>query len=165
VKLFLSLISGYVFVGAWLSLAPDVVPPPAPPPMAGPAMPQACATTTPVLYYTRTLRGVPVRTPDGMPLGVMADLVLDPADARILMVIVVARGRLDIGGRFMALPWGLVEPVADGTALVVSLTPAPLRFPPDEEGLEAASPPTLGPSPSDSSGGAGCQNFSFSPSP
>ena len=139
-KLLISLISGCVFVGAWLSLAPNFVPPPARRPMTAPAMPLARAMTTPVLYYARPLRGVPVWTSDGTPLGVMDDLVFDPTDAHILMLIVVAGGRFGLGGRFMALPWGLVQPVADGTALVVHLAPAPLHFPPNEEGLEAASP-------------------------
>ena len=123
-KLLISLISGCVFVGAWLSLAPNFVPPPARRPMTAPAMPLARAMTTPVLYYARPLRGVPVWTSDGTPLGVIDDLVFDPTDAHILMVIVVA------GGRFTALPWGLVQPVADGTSLVVHLSPAPLHFPP-----------------------------------
>jgi sporulation protein YlmC with PRC-barrel domain len=142
VKLLISLISGCVFVGALLSLAPDFVPLPARRPMTAPAMPLARATTTPVLNYARTLWGVPVRTSDGISLGVVDDLVFDPTDAHILMIIVVAGGRFGLGGRFMALPWGLVQPVADGTALVVHLAPAPLPFSPDEEGLEATSPNT-----------------------
>ena len=55
------------------------------------------------------------------------------------MVIVVAGGRFGLGGRFIALPWGLVQPVEDGTALIMHLPQAPLRFPPTEEGLEEAS--------------------------
>ena len=137
-KQLVSLISRCVFVGALLILAPDHVPPPAHTPMTAPAPPSTRARTTPMLY-THTLRGASVRTPDGISLGVLGDLVLDPADARIVMVIVVAGGRFGLGGRFIALPWGLVQPVEDETALIMLLPLAPLRFPRTEEGLEEAS--------------------------
>jgi hypothetical protein len=92
-KQLVSLISRCVFVGALLILAPDHVPPPAHTPMTAPAPPSTRARTTPMLY-THTLRGASVRTPDGISLGVLDDLVLDPADALIVMVIVVAAGGL-----------------------------------------------------------------------
>jgi sporulation protein YlmC with PRC-barrel domain len=138
-KLLVSLISGCVLVGGLLSLARNPVRPQPLTPMTAPATPLTRVTTRPMLY-ARALQGVPVRTPDGMQLGTLDDLVLDPTDARIIMVIVVAGGRFGFGGRFIALPWGLVQPVADGTALVVTLVPTSLHPPPDQEGLEAVFP-------------------------
>jgi sporulation protein YlmC with PRC-barrel domain len=140
VKLLIPLISGCVFVGALLYIAPEFVPPPARRPATAPAMTLAGASTTPELSYTRTLLGVPVRTSDGIPLGIISDFVFDPTDAHIHMVIVVAGRWYGLGGRFLALPWGLVQPAADGTALVVHLAPAPLHGPLNEERLEAISP-------------------------
>ena len=55
------------------------------------------------------LRGAPVSTQDGISLGVLDDLVFDPTDGRILMVIVVAGGRFGLGGRFTALPWSMIQ--------------------------------------------------------
>jgi sporulation protein YlmC with PRC-barrel domain len=138
-KQLVSLIGGCVLVAGLLSLRPDRVLPPPPAPTIAPATPLTRATTTAVLY-SRALRGMPVMTPDGTQLGTLADLVLDPVDARIVMVIVAAGGRFGLGGRFTALPWGLVRPAADGTAFVVALAPALPHSPPDQEGVEAAFP-------------------------
>jgi sporulation protein YlmC with PRC-barrel domain len=138
-KLFLSLICGCVLVGGLLSLVPDHTALSQQAPKPSHATLLAGATATPMLYL-RTLQGMPVRAPDGMPFGTLADLVLDPTDGRIVMVIVVAGGRFGFGGRFIALPWSLVQPVADGTALVVALAPAPLHSPLNEDGPEAIFP-------------------------
>ena len=139
-KLFLSLISGCVFAGALLYVAPDFVLLPARRPTTTPAMTLSGPSTAPELSSARPLLGVPVRTSDGIPLGIVSDFVFDPTDAHIHMVIVVAGRWYGLGGRFLALPWGLVQPAADGTALVVRLTPAPLHELLNEEGLEAISP-------------------------
>lgn len=137
-KLVVSLLGSCVFVAGLLILAPEHVPFPVHTPMTAPAPPLARTRITPVLY-AHTLRGAPVRTPAGISLGVLDDLVFDPTDGRILMVIVVAGGRFGLSGRFMALPWSLVQPAANGTAFVMDLTPAALQFSPTEEGLEEVS--------------------------
>jgi sporulation protein YlmC with PRC-barrel domain len=133
-KLVVSLLGSCVFVAGLLILAPEHVPFP----VHTPAPPLARTRITPVLYAD-TLRGAPVRTPAGISLGVLDDLVFDPTDGRILMVIVVAGGRFGLSGRFMALPWSLVQPEANGTAFVMDLTPAALHFSPTEEGLKEVS--------------------------
>ena len=91
------------------------------------------------MLYTHTLRGAPVQTPAGVSLGVLDDLVFDPTDGRILMGIVVAGGRFGLSGRYMALPWSLVQPTANGTAFVMAPTPAALHFPPTAKGPEEVS--------------------------
>ena len=108
--------------------------------MAAHTTPLARVTTTPMLY-PRTLKGLAVRTTDGIALGRVEDLALDPADARIAMVIVVTGGWFGLGSRFIALPWSLVQPAADGTALIVASAPAPLHPPPNQERLEEMIPP------------------------
>ncbi len=88
------------------------------------------------MAYVHALRGAPVSTPDGIPLGVLDDLVFDPTDGRILMAIVVAGGRFGLSGRFMALPWALIQPAPNGTAFIVPRPPAARHFAPTQEGLE-----------------------------
>jgi sporulation protein YlmC with PRC-barrel domain len=83
----------------------------------------------PSIVATRTLLGVPITTVDGVQLGKLDDVLLDPTEGRITMVIVAAGGRLGLGGRFMALPWPMLRPAADGTALVITLWPAPPQHP------------------------------------
>ena len=133
-KLLVPLISGYILVEGILSLSPSPVwllehPP------AAQTEPLARVMTSPVLY-PRTLKGLTVKTPDGMLLGRVEDLALDPTDDRIAMVIVVAGGWFGIGSRFIALPWSLVQPAADGTALVVASAPIPHHTPPHWERSE-----------------------------
>jgi sporulation protein YlmC with PRC-barrel domain len=137
-RLVVSLLGSCVFVAGLLILASEHVPFPVHTPMTAPAPPLARARITPMLY-AHTLRGAPVRTPEGILLGVLDDLVFDPTDGRILMAIVVAGRRFGLSGRFMALPWSLVQPAANGTAFVMALTPAALHFSPTEEGLEEVS--------------------------
>jgi sporulation protein YlmC with PRC-barrel domain len=93
------------------------------------------------MLSTRALLGMPVTTQDGTHLGSLDDLVLDATDAQIALVIVAASGRLGFGGRFMALPWGMVRPAADGRALVVTLGPALPHAPLYPEGPDAITPP------------------------
>ena len=135
-KLVVSLFSSSVFVAGLLILAPEHVPFAVHTSLTVPVRPLARARITPVLY-THTLRGTPVSTEDGISLGVLDDLVFDPTDGRILMVIVVASGRFGLSARFIALPWSLIQPVPNGPAFVVVPRPrAALRFSPTREGLE-----------------------------
>ena len=91
-KLVVSLFGSCVFVAGLLILAPEHVPFAVHTPITAPVPPLAHARITPVLY-AHTLRGSPVSTQDGISLGVLDDLVFDPTNGRILMVIVVAGGR------------------------------------------------------------------------
>jgi sporulation protein YlmC with PRC-barrel domain len=137
-KLVVSLLGSCVFVAGLLILASEHVPFPVNTPITAPAPPPARARITPVLY-AHALRGAPVTTPDGISLGVVDDLVFDPTDGRIVMVIVVAGGRFSLSGRFMALPWSLVQPAANSTTFVLVLIPAAPHFSPSEEGLAEVS--------------------------
>ena len=118
------IISVCALVGALLLLATNHATPPSPTPTTPSVTPLERTMTTPMLS-TRALLGVPVTTLDGTRLGLLDDVVLDPTDAHIALVIVAAGGWLGLGGRFMALPWGMVRPAADGRGLVVTLAPAP----------------------------------------
>ena len=138
-KLLVPLISGYILLEGMLPLPLNPGRLPTYSSMIAQAAPTARATTTPVLY-SRTLKGLPVKTPDGISLGRVEDLALDPADAHIVMVIVVAGGWFGLGSRFIALPWSLVQPAADGTALVVASAPTPPHSPPSQESLKALVP-------------------------
>jgi sporulation protein YlmC with PRC-barrel domain len=137
-KLVMSLLGSCVFVAGLLLLAPEHVPFPVHTPITAPAPPLAQTRITPVLY-AHALLGAPVRTPDGLSLGVVNDLVFDPKDGRIFMVIIVAGGRFSLSGRFIALPWSLVQPAANDTAFGMVLIPATLHFSPRDEGLAEVS--------------------------
>jgi hypothetical protein len=69
--------------------------------------------------------GVPITTADGAQLGQLDDVLIDPTEGRITMVIVAAGGRFGLGGRFIVLPWTMLRPATDGTALVIALWPVP----------------------------------------
>jgi len=134
-KLVVSLFSSCVFVAGLFILAPEHVPFAVHTPITTPVPPLAHARITSVMY-AHALRGAPVSTEEGISLGVLDDLVFDPTDGRILMIIVVARGRFGLSGRFIALPWSLIQPAPNGTAFIVPRPPATLHFAPTEEGVE-----------------------------
>jgi sporulation protein YlmC with PRC-barrel domain len=94
----------------------------------------------PSILATRTLLGVPITTADGVQLGKLDDVLVDPTEGRITMVIVAAGGRLGLGSRFMALPWPMLRPAADGTALVIALRPVLPQHPPPSEVPEDVPP-------------------------
>jgi sporulation protein YlmC with PRC-barrel domain len=75
------------------------------------------------------LLGIPVTTADGAQFGQLDDVLIDLAEGRITMVIVAAGRRFGLGGRFMVLPWTMLRPAADGTALVIALWPVPSQHP------------------------------------
>jgi sporulation protein YlmC with PRC-barrel domain len=133
------MISVCALVAALFLLGTHHVTPPPPISTTVPATPLEQATTTPMLS-TRALLGMPVTTQDGTRLGSLDDLVLDATDDHIVLVIVAASGWLGLGGRFMALPWGMVRPAADGRALVITLGPALPRAPLHREGPDVIAP-------------------------
>jgi hypothetical protein len=73
-------------------------------------------------------------------LGHLDDVLIDPTEGQITMAIVAAGGRFGLGGRFMALPWPMLRPAADGTALVIALGPVPPQHPPSQEAPEDVPP-------------------------
>jgi sporulation protein YlmC with PRC-barrel domain len=72
---------------------------------------------------TRTLLGVPVTTADGVQLGQLSDVLIDPTEGRVVMGIVAAGGWFGLGTRFTALPWPMLRPVMNGMSVVVVLGP------------------------------------------
>jgi hypothetical protein len=94
----------------------------------------------PLIVATRVPLGTPVTSADGAHLGRLDDVLIDPTESQITMAIVAAGGRFGLGGRFMALPWPLLRPAADGTALVIALGPAPPQHFPPQEAPEDVSP-------------------------
>jgi hypothetical protein len=84
----------------------------------------------PSILATHALLGRPITTADGAQLGHLDDVLIDPTEGQITMAIVAAGGRFGLGGRFMALPWPMLRPAADGTALVIALGSVPPEHPP-----------------------------------
>jgi sporulation protein YlmC with PRC-barrel domain len=85
---------------------------------------------SPSIIAPRALLGVPVTTADGAQLGHLDDVLIDPTEGRLTMAIVATGGRFGLGGRFVALPWPMLRPAADGTALVIALESIPPQCPP-----------------------------------
>ena len=142
-----TLIRAGALVGGLLVLGPVRAPIPLDPlvtaPLVRPVAALEAAThslhSSPV-FTTRALLGVPITTADGVQLGQLDDVLIDPTEGRITMVIVAAGGRFGLGGRFMVLPWTMLRPAAGGTALVIALWPVPPQHPPAQEAPEDVPP-------------------------
>jgi len=139
-----TIIRAGALVGGLLVLGPVRAPiPPVTAPLVRPlASLDAVAHSlhSPPAFATRALLGVPITTADGAQLGQLDDVLIDPTEGRITMVIVAAGGRFGLGGRFMVLPWTMLRPAADGTALVITLWPEPPQNPPAQEAPEDVPP-------------------------
>jgi sporulation protein YlmC with PRC-barrel domain len=141
-----SFVRAGTLVGGLLLLGPAHAPilsdPPVTVPLAGPAAslePAESSPHPPSLLTARALLGIPVTTEDGAWLGQLNDVLIDPAEGRITLVIVAAGRRFGLGGRFVALPWPMLRPVANGMRVVVDLELAPPSRP-NYEASEAMSP-------------------------
>jgi PRC-barrel domain len=142
-----TLVRAGALVGGLLVLGPVQAPMPLGPPVTVPLLRAAASLDAaehslhpPSFLATRALLGMPITTADGAKLGQLDDVLIDPTEGRITMVIVAAGGRFGLGGRFMALPWPMLRPAPDGTALVIALWPAPPEHPPPQEGPEDVPP-------------------------
>jgi sporulation protein YlmC with PRC-barrel domain len=127
--------AGALVVGL-LVLGPVRAPIPLDPPITAPLVRPAAlldavahSLHSPPVFATRALLGIPVTTADGAQFGQLDDVLIDLAEGRITMVIVAAGRRFGLGGRFMVLPWTMLRPAADGTALVIALWPVPSQHP------------------------------------
>jgi sporulation protein YlmC with PRC-barrel domain len=142
-----TLIRAGALVGGLLVLGPVRAPIPLDPPITAPLVRPAVSSDavahslhSPPVFTTRALLGVPITTADGARLGQLDDVLIDPTEGRIIMVIVAAGGRFGLGGRFMVLPWTMVRPAADGTALVIARWSVPPQHPPAHETPEDVPP-------------------------
>jgi hypothetical protein len=134
-------------VGGLLVLGPVQAPMSVDPPLTVP-LPQTAASLDaaehfllpPLIVATRVPLGTPVTSADGAHLGRLDDILIDPTEGRITMAIVAAGGRFGLGGRFMALPWPMLRPAADGTALVIALGLVPPHPLSPQEAPEAVPP-------------------------
>jgi sporulation protein YlmC with PRC-barrel domain len=142
-----TLIRAGALVGSLLVLGPVRAPIPLDPPvMASLVQPVASLDAvaqslhSPPVFATRALLGVPITTADGAQFGHLDDVLIDPTEGQITMAIVAAGGRFGLGGRFMALPWPMLRPAADGTTLVIALWPVPPQHPLAQEVPEDVPP-------------------------
>lgn len=135
-------------VGGLLVLGPVQAPMSVDPPINIPLLQTAASLDAaehslhpPSIVAMRTLLGVPITTADGAQLGHLNDVLIDPAEGQITMAIVAAGRRFGFGGRFVALPWPMLRPAADGTGFVIALEPVPSQYPPRQEVQEEDIPP------------------------
>ena len=131
-------------VGGLLLLGPARAPiTPKPPVIVSLAQSAAApeyAATSPSVLATRALLGVPVTTADGVQLGQLSDVLIDPTEGRVTMGIVATGGWLGLGMRFTALPWPMLRPVVNGMRVIVVLGPGPPHLPPYHGASEAVPP-------------------------
>jgi sporulation protein YlmC with PRC-barrel domain len=74
-----------------------------------------------------------VKNQQGEELGEVAELVLDPRDAKIKSVVISSGGVLGIGAKKVAVPWDHVKPASDEQAFVVTMTREELQQAPQWE--------------------------------
>jgi sporulation protein YlmC with PRC-barrel domain len=134
-------------VGGLLLLGPAPAPIPPSPPVTPPLVHLAASLGSaessphsPSVLAARALLGASVTTADGTHLGRLDDLVIDPADAHITLVVVAVGGWFGLGGRFVVLPWSMLRPAQDGLTVVVALGPPHLQHRPPYEAPAEASP-------------------------
>jgi sporulation protein YlmC with PRC-barrel domain len=135
-----TLVRAGALVAGLLVLGPVQAPMSVDPPVTVPLLQTAASLDAaehfllpPSMLAIRALLKVPITTADGAQLGHLDDVLIDPKEGQITMAIVAAGGRFGLGGRFIALPWPMLRPAADGTALVIALGPAlPRHLPPQE---------------------------------
>jgi sporulation protein YlmC with PRC-barrel domain len=103
-------------------------PPPAPPTPAPPVTLQSMTE-----WHGSQIIGMDVKNQQGEELGEVAELVLDPRDAKIKSVVIASGGVLGIGAKKVAVPWDQVKPASDGQAFVVTMTREELQQAPQWE--------------------------------
>jgi sporulation protein YlmC with PRC-barrel domain len=123
-------------VGGLLLLGPARAPIPPDPPVTTPKVylaisfeAAASSPSPPPVVGARALLGASVTTADGIHLGWLDDLVIDPSDAQITLVIVAVGGWFGFGGRFVVLPWSMMQPAVNGLTGVLALEPTRLQHP------------------------------------
>lgn len=84
-------------------------------------------------WHGSQLIGMDVKNQQGEELGEIADLVLDPKEAKIKSVVISSGGMLGIGAKKVAVPWEQVKPASDEQALVVTMTREELQQAPQWE--------------------------------
>jgi sporulation protein YlmC with PRC-barrel domain len=125
-----------VLVSGLLLLGPGRAPIPPDPPVTPPRVQlapsfesTASSPSPPPILGARALLGASVTTADGTHLGWLDDLVIDPADAQVTLVIVAVGGWFGLGSRFVVLPWSMMQPAANGSSGIVALEPMRLQPP------------------------------------
>jgi sporulation protein YlmC with PRC-barrel domain len=120
-----SVIGLLLTAGAFAQVSP---PTPAPP---GPTPPVTLQGMTE--WRGSQLIGMDVKNQQGEELGEVADLVLDPKEAKIKSVVISSGGMLGIGAKKVAVPWEQVKPASDAQAFVVPMTREELQQAPQWE--------------------------------
>ena len=99
-----TLIRAGALVGGLLVPGPVRAPIPLDPPVTTPLVRPVASLDavahplhSPPVFATRALLGVPITTADGAQLGQLDDVLIDPTEGRITMVIVAAGGRFGFG--------------------------------------------------------------------
>jgi sporulation protein YlmC with PRC-barrel domain len=120
-----SVIGLLLTAGAFAQVSP---PTPAPPRSAPPVTLQGMTE-----WHGSQLIGMDVKNQQGEELGEVADLVLDPKEAKIKSVVISSGGMLGIGAKKVAVPWDHVKPASDEQAFVVTMTREELQQAPQWE--------------------------------
>lgn len=91
------------------------------------AMAVARSIERPAVVLTDRLENTRLRNADGLDVGVITEMVVDPRGGRIAYGIVELGGFLGIGERYFPVPWALFEATPDADALVLHVDRDRLR--------------------------------------
>jgi sporulation protein YlmC with PRC-barrel domain len=80
----------------------------------------AVAQQPSVLVGSDSLVGSTVRNADGVDVGKVTGLMIDPADGRVVTVLVSTGGTLGVGANTISVPWSAVKVGQDRGKLVVT---------------------------------------------
>ena len=105
-----------------------------------------------LLVGSDSLIGTTVRAPDGRDVGKVTRLMIDPADGRVVTVVLSTGGRLGMGGNTLSVPWSSVKVGQDQGRVIVTLnqmleTAPKVQNDRPRDSAPAASPPTTTPAP------------------
>jgi sporulation protein YlmC with PRC-barrel domain len=91
-----------------------------PPPVEKPSTGATVPLGTTKELYASTLIGASVKNPQGESLGKIDELVIDPQQAQVKIVVVSIGGVLGIGSKYVAVPWSEVKSSDDGKTVIIA---------------------------------------------
>lgn len=75
-----------------------------------------------MLLSTETLLGTDVKNAQGEELGEIRQLMIDPANGRVLYAVVAMGGFLGLGEKSILVPWRAMEVARDGNSIVLNVS-------------------------------------------
>src|SRR5262249_55179418 len=110
-------------------------------PSGTPSQPPALGSQGTVLVGSDSLVGSTVRNPNGVDLGKVSRLMIDPSDGRIVNVGVATGGPRGMGSNTISVPWNTIK-VNQDSGKVVLVASQMLEPAPKVERKDSSTPPS-----------------------